>query len=317
MTALRFLGRFGVDRGQPLHFSATAAVVAATDHGATIEARFALKAMREECQVLAELHGRRGLDRRYVVAVVAVYVDAAVDAATFGEVAAAAGALGVSVETCDDLSGKLAKVLEVRSVESGGQRAHGYRFLLVLERGERSLFDAIGHDHIAGVNIPLIRNLATDIVTALGHLHGHGRIHADIKPLNVVCVGSTWQLIDMDVACVLGEGFGTKAPSSAYCPPEMAKVLLAATDGPTGAVDTAALGAYKADIAYDLWSLGVVLFHLLTGRSLWHANQADDVADLRALCAWQLDSLEAELATALRRPPTAIARLASACCASC
>ena len=98
-----------------------------------------------------------------------------------------------------------------------------------------------------------------------------------------------WQLIDFDVSCPFGEGFESKLPSSGYCPPEMAKVLLKATDPSSGKlVNMEELSQYKADVAYDLWSFGVVLFHLGTGKSLWHTNQDDSIsqADLRKLANW-------------------------------
>ena len=58
--------------------------------------------------------------------------------------------------------------------------------------------------------------------------------------------------------------------SSGYCPPEMARVLLKATDN-EGKVDTSQLAAYsEASVAYDLWSFGVVLFNICTeGFQLW------------------------------------------------
>ena len=61
---------------------------------------------------------------------------------------------------------------------------------------------------------------------ALDHLHLKGRIHADLKPLNVVRVGATWQLVDLDVSCAIGDPFGTKKPSLGYCPPEMAQTCV-------------------------------------------------------------------------------------------
>ena len=72
-AALCLLGRFKIDDGPPLHFSATSAVVQADDIGGTDEIgsanakppRRALKAMRKSEQVLAELNGREGLDPQY------------------------------------------------------------------------------------------------------------------------------------------------------------------------------------------------------------------------------------------------------------
>ena len=249
-AALYLLKRFEVSTGPPLHFSATAAVLAATDHGVEAKPRRALKAMKEASQVLAELEGRKGLDPSFVVAVVGLFVDDQVEDATFNELEGGRyKARGVTVERAAGLSARsprssrcaAAVVAPHRTPQSLDARTQGYRFLLVLKLADRGLDDAMRHDYIAGENFPLIRSIATDLANALDHLHEKGRIHADLKPLNAVCVGSAWQLIDLDVSCPIGKAFGKKVPSSGYCPPEMAKVLLDATNKETGVVDTSQL----------------------------------------------------------------------------
>lgn len=106
-------------------------------------------------------------------------------------------------------------------------------------------------------------------------------------------VNSTWTLIDFDVSCKLGQGFGTKVPSSGHCPPEMAILLLKAAGGPP-----AKLSDYLASVAYDVWSYGVLLFHLISGRSLFHTNQDDSISstDLHELSTWSPASLNKRLA---------------------
>jgi len=307
--ALFLLNRFQVDSGPPLHFSATAAVVAATDQSdANRGTRCALKAMRDLGQVCAELAGRKGLDARYVVAVLHVYVDTSVEECD--RLDEAAKQLGVTVER-RDLEARLGAELAARSRGATGaadngptaneadvpsstdvpadvskkSKTSGYRFLLVLELADRNLTTTIIHDHIAGEDFFLIRKIAADLARALDHLHANGRIHADFKLLNAVRIASSWQLIDMDVSCDIGKPFGGKVPSSGYCPPEMARVLLGATDDSTGVVDTAKLCEYKASVAFDLWSFGVVFYHLIFGRPLWLTDQNDNVIfdDLRTL----------------------------------
>ena len=65
-------------------------------------------------------------------------------------------------------------------------------------------------------------------------------------------------------------------------------MLLAATDAETGVVDTNELVKYTASVAYDLWSFGVVLFHLCYGISLFNTDQNDNVSlpDLSSLASW-------------------------------
>ena len=157
----------------------------------------------------------------------------------------------------------------------------------MLELADRNLKHTIDHEHIAGEDWPAIRYVASHLGWALDHVHAKGGIHADLKPLNAVSDGITWKLIDFDVFCKVGEPFGNKVPSSGYCPPEMAKVLLAATDQDTGEVDTSLLKEYVASEAYDLWSFGVVLYHLCFSTPLWKTDINDDIAlsDLRKLAA--------------------------------
>jgi len=54
----------------------------------------------------------------------------------------------------------------------------------------------------------------------------------------------------------------------------------------------AALATYTADVAYDMWSFGVVLFQLCTGKTLFHCDQHDDVdgPEMKRLCSWSMAS---------------------------
>ena len=135
-----------------------------------------------------------------------------------------------------------------------------------------------------------MRHIAAGLARALGHLHENDRIHADLKPLNAVRIDGSWRLIDLDISCAVGRAFGAKVPTSGYCPPEMAKVLLDATNAATGDVRVAELQNYsRASVAYDLWSFGVLLFELVFGHPLWHMDPAGGIAtrdDLEKLTEW-------------------------------
>ena len=159
--------------------------------------------------------------------------------------------------------------------------ASSHNFLIVLELADRNLKHTINHEHIAGQDWPAIRHVASHLGRALDHVHAQSGIHADLKPLNAVGDGNMWKLIDFDVFCKIGEPFGNKIPSSGYCPPEMARVLLQAMHE-NGEVDGAKLAEYKGSEAYDLWSFGVVLYHLSFGRPLWLTDINDNV-DLEGL----------------------------------
>ena len=170
----------------------------------------------------------------------------------------------------------------MRTLEASSE----YKLLIVLELADRTLKHTIDHEHIAGKDWAAIRHIATHLAEGLDNVHAKGGIHADLKPLNAVGDRDTWKIIDFDVFCTLGEPFGNKVPSSGYCPPEMARVLLRAMNE-QGGVDGAKLAEYTASVAYDLWSFGVVLYHLCFGAPLWKTNTDDNITpeDLRKLAA--------------------------------
>ena len=153
----------------------------------------------------AELEGRRGLDPRYVVAVLAVFVDEDVSDSDFEVVCKAAEALqGVKVKRATRLASRIGKELAQRSGSDARNdqqqrradtvsRTEGYRFLLLLDLADRSLSEAIVHDHVAAEDFFTVRKIVADVVKALDHMHANSIIHADLKPLNAVRVG-WWQV---------------------------------------------------------------------------------------------------------------------------
>ena len=146
-----------------------------------------------------------------------------------------------------------------------------------------------------------IRLVSRELAQALAHLHLKDLIHADFKPQNAMRAGDVWQLIDLDTSCPIGQPFGGKPPSSGYCPPEMAKILLAAgypqPNGPRPEGGDPELANYTADVSYDLWSFGCVLFHLATAAPLWKCDLDDNVSrtDLQTLASWSKRTLNRAL----------------------
>lgn len=182
-----------------------------------------------------------------------------------------------------------------------------YAYCVVMPRAERTLAAALQHEHFAGEDWAKIRLVAAHLAEALSEMHERGLLHGDFKPLNAVRHDGRWRLIDLDCACALGAPFGTKQPSTGYCPPEMARVIRAAERNGASlgsAAMQAALATYSAAAAYDMWSLGVVLYQLFTtGKPLFLRDQNDDVEgpELDRLCDWSASTRTRVLGAKLRR----------------
>uniref|UniRef100_A0A061QGB0 Serine threonine protein kinase n=2 Tax=Tetraselmis sp. GSL018 TaxID=582737 RepID=A0A061QGB0_9CHLO len=281
--ALAFLGRYVLFPGEPLHRSATSVVVLATEiqedtakNSTDQESQgtpVALKLMGSEDQFNCELRTRKiiGLNSRFVLSMTRAHT-----MQTDYEIQDLQGG-------APDIVAKLRPEHNFELPEHLESTIGGcYAFCLVMERADRNLASALTHENFAGENWDYIRIIARDLISAADHMHAKGVCHCDVKPLNIVRHGNAWKLIDMDVAAGKGERFGgssnVKAPSSGYAPPEMASLLLrtieSKTDGGDG--NTACLTEYVASPAYDLWSVGCVLFHMCTGISLWHTDQNDN-----------------------------------------
>jgi serine/threonine protein kinase len=83
----------------------------------------------------------------------------------------------------------------------------------------------------------------------------------------------------MDAATHTGKPIGKKT-STAYSPPELARVRASGSDQ-----------LQTASTSFDVWSLGVMLFELCTGRTLFRQDTSNDDLvldeDKVRLCAWQ------------------------------
>jgi serine/threonine protein kinase len=105
---------------------------------------------------------------------------------------------------------------------------------------------------------------ACDVLDALDHAHGHGIVHRDVKPANVVLSSEGAVLLDFGIArAVAASGndqltrSGIAVGTSSYMSPEQ---ITAATD---------------IDHRCDLYSLGSVLYECLAGQAPFvHRNEA-------------------------------------------
>jgi eukaryotic-like serine/threonine-protein kinase len=121
--------------------------------------------------------------------------------------------------------------------------------------------ETVGHmiDREADLSATELVQLGLHLCSAIRYLHGHGILHLDLKPSNVIAECGRAKLIDLSVARPPGPahaGIGTHY----YLSPEQAR----------GGV----LGP-----AADVWGIGVVLFEAATGEPAFDDPDAPDDDD--------------------------------------
>ena len=161
-----------------------------------------------------------------------------------------------------------------------------FRYCMVMPAGDRTLKEIIDKERIASRDFDEVRNISVRVARALGHLHQQGRIHGDLKPLNIMRLGADIRLIDLDASCAIDAVAGKKW-SSAYLPPEM--FVVDPASGLVRVVRETDPSPVLARPSHDMWSFGCVLYHLFSGEALFHSNDEDNITDqatLARLMAW-------------------------------
>jgi eukaryotic-like serine/threonine-protein kinase len=165
--------------------------------------------------------------------------------------------------------------------------------------------ETLGHmiDREAELSGAELAQLGLHLCSAIRYLHGHGVLHLDLKPSNVIAECGRAKLIDLSVARPPGPahaGIGTHY----YLSPEQAR------GGELGP-------------AADVWGIGVVLFEAATGEPAFDDPDAPDEDDFDESVSETLDESDyPQLATPARRIgelrplPSELVELVAACLAS-
>ena len=126
-----------------------------------------------------------------------------------------------------------------------------------VDQGQR-LFPAAGGGHLAEVF-----STVAQICLALDHLHRHGMVHRDVKPANVFLRddGRT-TLFDFGLACSASSPRGSElcVGTMEYAAPEQ-------------------ICGFPVDRRADIYSLGCLLYELVTGRPPFRGDSSSEIAE--------------------------------------
>src|ERR671917_1818695 len=172
-------------------------------------------------------------------------------------------------------------------------------FIVVECVAGRDVGDLLGENRGGRLNEQFVRRMATQLLRALSYAHGRGIIHRDIKPSNILLMpDGTVKVADFGIARIVEEDDANRGEpgeivgSARYMSPEQ-------------------LTGKDATPRSDIYSVGVLLYHCLTGRppfsgdikSLARQHMHKDPTPPRRLNKRITPAMEAVIMKALSKKP--------------
>ncbi len=176
-----------------------------------------------------------------------------------------------------------------REAETAGRLRHP-DIVKILGAGEQDGTAYVAMEYLSGhdlqchtdptalLSVPAVLQIGIRVADALAYAHSHGVVHRDVKPANV--------MVDADTGMVKITDFGIA------CIADASRTRTGVILGTPSFMSPEQLSGQRVDGRTDLYSLGVMLFQLLTGR-LPHQGEAmarllnaivnEPAADIRSL----------------------------------
>ena len=300
-----WFGRFKVTESRPIHASDTCFVYRAKDcnvveqdvnendgtnedNESEVTADVAIKLITNKEQFCRELYFRKlSLSDDYVVCVRAFYPilnqsnnnndnNNMNESDSYGSYI---DQINVSAEHPSNIS------ISLNNLKSLSKELAEKLYCIVMPFGDRNLYVTLKQERFAGRDFDEVRHVFAQIVKCVDYLHTKGILHGDLKPLNIVRLGTQWKLIDFDGSCRLREDTVGSKYSSAYVPPEMIvndctsnKIFVRSIENKKN--DDKPFDLLVADYSYDVWSLGCILYQLCNSeiRPLFLGDQDDNLS---------------------------------------
>lgn len=150
-------------------------------------------------------------------------------------------------------------------------------------------------EHYKKKRLPKIREIKKIIryfssaAEPLRYLHSNGFVHTDIKPGHIIINPETETagLIDLKLTIEIGEVI--KGISWDYASPEQKKMTKLLRNLPKGKGEREVLSQVNIDGRADLYSIGLILYEILTGR-LWAYTRKSPI-EINKLVPQKLDGI--------------------------